>query len=230
MTKPKTIKTPKTKPFGENRFIKVRAHYLKMLAPFISSEETRYYLHGIYIVPASTGVYLVATDGRRMGIIHDPDGVTNARFICPVNKALLDSCKKDTSAVFCGRSVFIVPSKDCEKVKGLATAQKKAIFSAILAPIDGVYPDWQKVLPTKLSRRQRPMSINPVYIVDFIKVLRAAGIDMKYSSCLNFYQTGGSNDPLIVRHPKLPEFVGLQMPMRIDPIEPLPNWLPKKAQ
>jgi hypothetical protein len=60
----------------------VRAGYLLATEPFISKEETRYYLRGIHIEPhPRTGAILVATDGHTMSCIHNVDAIVSGESL-----------------------------------------------------------------------------------------------------------------------------------------------------
>lgn len=229
-TKPVKTAAKQRAPFGADRWIVTKAKYLRMLAPFVSKEETRYYLHGIHVEPAKQGIILVATDGHRMGIIHDVDGSAKSPFICAVSKgALAYKAREDALAVFSGQMLGIVPAQYARAVKGPKTAISYAEYIETLGPVDGTYPEWRKVVPAEIKHRLRPLSFNARYVADFAKVIEAAGKKTDFGAGFNFYQTGGPTDPVVARTPAVPEFVGLLMPMRVDSMEPLPTWLAKKA-
>lgn len=228
-SKPKKL----AKPFGHDRFIVVKAKYLRMLEHFVSKEEVRYYICGIYIEPNETGgATLVATDGHRMGVVHDATARVRKPFICSLSPDLMrfarQDCKNDpdVAVVFPGLSAHLIPSKLIARTQGPKSASSFATFNTSAPPIDGDYPNWRGVFPDTIKRRLRPMTVNTKYIGDFSKVSEAAGLDQHG---WGFFQTGGKIDPLIVRHALIPEFIGLQMPMRLGEIEPLPSWLPAKA-
>ena len=221
--------TKKTKPFGTDRWVVTKARYLRMLAPLASTEETRYYLRGVHVEASAAGIVLVATDGHRLGVVHDGGGTARGTWINPVSKHLVAAAakmEKDAVAMFCGRAAFLVPAADASKVKGPKTVERYATFIERNDPIDGTFPDWRRVIPKKVVQRQRPMTINGQYVADFNKVAKAAGILGEGGGAgFLFFQTGGEPDPLFVRHPLIPEFCGIQMPMRGDKIEPIPDWL-----
>ncbi|ASY56470.1 DNA polymerase III subunit beta [Sinorhizobium sp. CCBAU 05631] len=105
---------------------------LRFVSPFISTEETRYYLNGVCL----DGDVLVATDGHRMGVHpHGFDGGAFDRGIIP----------KDV--------VFALLSMPAPK--GLSVSKEKprveirmdgARIRAKL--IDGKFPDWRRVVPS----------------------------------------------------------------------------------
>lgn len=50
---------------------------------FVSTDETRYYLDGVYVEPVAKGCRLVATDGHRLGAFHAPGGFAGDARIWP---------------------------------------------------------------------------------------------------------------------------------------------------
>ena len=50
----------------------VNPEKLWITANFQSTEQTRYYLCGVFIEPADEGVTMTATDGHRLVTCHDP--------------------------------------------------------------------------------------------------------------------------------------------------------------
>ena len=88
----------KSPPFEpKNRSIVVASKYVSMIATFVSTEEARYYLTGIYIERHPVkGVVMVATDGHRMAVIHDENGLFKGKggWICPVPEGVFRACRK----------------------------------------------------------------------------------------------------------------------------------------
>lgn len=55
--------------------------------PFVSSDECRYYLQGIHVsVAPKGGALCAATDGRRLGVAHDADGIVYEEVIARLPK------------------------------------------------------------------------------------------------------------------------------------------------
>lgn len=232
--KPKTVRRRPAR-----RFIVTRGRYLRMLAPFVSREETRYYIHGIHVErhPAR-GLLLVATDGHRMAIVHDAGGtMTGAPAVCPVSReALTAAARIDREArgsIYC-RAVF--RGDDLwlgEGVEGQKPPVPRTAVGArdgqqfVLPAIDGVFPPWRRVVPRKLAYRQLPVAINARYVADFLKVGVAAGLKGHEAEHFLFWQ-GPQPGPLVVRSRLIPEFVGLQMPVAGGRLDPLPDWLSGK--
>jgi DNA polymerase III sliding clamp (beta) subunit (PCNA family) len=222
MAKAKTAKT-ETKPSmpAASRWVVTDARYLRMLVPFTTGEETRYYLRGIHVEPAAQGIILVATDGHRLGAIHDPSGVTNKSHINPVSPAALDFLKKmereesePINAIFGNDRLYLLTESRLMQVRTIADADRLARYSEFLEPIDGTFPAWRGVFPQGEMQVPAPMAFNTRYVGDFASIGRD----------VHFYQHGTNADPVVVRCPEVPEFVGLLMPVRFNEPMPLPAW------
>ncbi len=130
----------------------------------ISTEETRYYLNGVYMAfcnyEGRKAVRFVATDGHRLNVCTLPE--------C---KPLLASEKLD-------RINAIIPRLACETILRIARQAEpddnddlvdnitvrqhlKAVvfegpgWEVATKMIDGTYPDWQRVIPTTKERETR---------------------------------------------------------------------------
>jgi len=76
-----------------DREIAVSARAVAMVLPFVGRDRRfRPALCGVIVEPhpAGDGVFCVATDGHRMAIAHDPNGISNGAWINPVPKLLAD--------------------------------------------------------------------------------------------------------------------------------------------
>jgi DNA polymerase-3 subunit beta len=114
---------------------------LSLTAPCISTEETRYYLNGVFLTrkPDSTTLRAVATDGHRMAVIDDatkaPEGL----------KAIVP-----TIAVKCILHLVDRRANDDVTVQ-IAERRIRVISGAIRLDcklIDGTFPDYTRVLPS----------------------------------------------------------------------------------
>ena len=110
-----------------------------------STEETRYYLNGLYIHPKDEGetkvLRIVATDGHRLACVESPlpDGAASMQGVILPRKTVAEIRKllDDTSA----ESVKIALSDS--KVR--FTMDDITLASKL---IDGTYPDYERVIPT----------------------------------------------------------------------------------
>ena len=128
------------------------AHRFWLAHQFASTEETRYYLNGVYIEPgAEGGVVMVATDGHVMAIVNDPTGSIDAPAIVGLAafKSALSACKPigrhEPDSVRCALDGDALEVTERRK----AGEEWRDEFLAKAAPvlIDGSFPDWRRVLP-----------------------------------------------------------------------------------
>lgn len=165
--------------------IEVNGNLFRAVMAFASTEETRYYLNGVYIEPHETGALLVATDGHRLVCVHDVDAKCDKAAIVklpPVMLAALapekiviqdegdeEECGGDTQSTYAegpARSLTI-------DADGIATVGKE-LRSAHSVFIDGKYPDWRKVVNAiDLVESAGPFQMfNCEYLATFAKMAR----------------------------------------------------------
>ena len=79
----------------DNTKIIINAKLALDMLPFISSEKSRYYLHGISVERAPIGgVIMVATDGYALGAMHDSEGyIQGPTQIVRLGKEVISSIK-----------------------------------------------------------------------------------------------------------------------------------------
>ncbi|WP_162176772.1 beta clamp domain-containing protein [Acidiphilium angustum] len=145
----------------------LRLCHLEALVPFISNEETRYYLNGVSVKRHPTeGLAFCATDGHVLGLVHDPDAVHTGedQFILrvsdliPAAKLVWKGWSKNKSAATWERYIvidrskstvatvrFVIGSSPQEILKGEGKDYSLPIDNPI---IDGTFPDYTKVFPT----------------------------------------------------------------------------------
>ena len=121
----------------------------------ISTEETRYYLNGIYLhaVDGETGPTLraVATDGHRLAQaeVEAPDGTAGMPAVIVPRKTvaeaqkLLDGLENDVSVEVSDAKIRITASTDAGEV----------VLTSKL--IDGTFPDYNRVIPTGNDKELR---------------------------------------------------------------------------
>lgn len=103
---------------------------LKALMRFAGDKDVRYYLNGIYFDPAG---FAVATDGHRLMAVHiEPFAAGVPGFIVP--RAVVEAALKRQKGMAKYRYTFGVDALTFDGVS--------------YTPIDGRYPDWQRVVAT----------------------------------------------------------------------------------
>lgn len=117
----------------------------------ISTEETRYYLNGVFVHPVGLSLRFAATDGHRLarqmidgpiGAASWPEMIIGRRTVAVLDKLLAGAIKADDAAVTevsaagAGRVQFSLPAADGGDVLLVAKT------------IDGSFPDYVRVIPT----------------------------------------------------------------------------------
>jgi DNA polymerase-3 subunit beta len=235
---------------------RVNPKYFAAMALFMAKQDVRYYLNGISVEPhPDGGAIIVATDGHRLAVIHDPDGwCTQQIIVGEIKKPLLDACKKRArrhyqeeapAALWIGQHGSVVTRlpavQSGEKAEHLAPADlfgELCLFNCRTSIVDGVFPNWRRLLSMKRNRTADPFpTINAGYLND---VSLAQDIILgKGSFGRGTYvrgvsiETVGANCSIVVRtlgsdlHDR---FVALIMPMHQDPAEAiLPSFLPQEV-
>jgi DNA polymerase-3 subunit beta len=107
----------------------------------ISTEETRYYLNGIYLHEAGSGAFLraVSTDGHRLAQaqIARPDGAKGMPGVIVPRKTVLEVAK-----LFDGMDDDVEVQVSASKIR---FAAGNLVLTSKL--IDGTFPDYERVIP-----------------------------------------------------------------------------------
>lgn len=153
----------------QNSVAIVRQSILAAFQPFISKEETRYYLRGVHIEGHPVqGAVLVATDGHMMAVAHDPDGYTaglnqvwavgDMGYLLKSKLPKLNRYMDPPEQSWVKLSVNPLLKLDArgsihhaQTAEGLAADDAKALahMQGPLA-IDGVFPPWRRVVPNRM--------------------------------------------------------------------------------
>jgi len=176
---------------------------LKAALVCASSEESRYYLRGVFL--GTTG-HLVTTDGHRM-------------FVARLNE-------RPTADV-------IVPYDAVTAALKMAGARVKEIEVDLAAnrigqiqytPVDGTFPDWRRVVPTGLEQPSTKPELNDgpehvhfnhAYIGDFAKM--AAILCGKAKEAQSMLHVTTASGPALVTFGDRADCFGVIMPVRRKP-------------
>lgn len=200
----------------------ININSIKAAAPFMSTEETRYYLCGMLFQKN----LVVATDGHRLAVIKpvNYEGF-DGEFIMPsdcIKKIISQKIPKtktgyvqiDTEA-----KTAKVFSDHPEEAKGYA--QSLGLFK--YEPIDGKFPDWRRIIPaTDKYETPTGFAVNPKYMGEF----------QSFGTQISIYPHNERSGAAIIRN-KTDHFeaFGLIMPMRDrerDEIT-IPTWIKEAA-
>ncbi len=224
--------------------ITIRANMYAAAMEFASTDATRYYLQGVCIERAqgdNKGVLLIATDGAVMGVVNDAAGGCEGDWpdlpsvILMLSKEGLKACKSQGSESYRTIQIDVNPFRvdivaRYVDSRGCATnpADCDIVFTDHGATlIDGVFPDWRKVIPNENSMQNTPCNIAPKQLMRFDKAARllleyGPRVVVELSTCKGCED----HSPMHVRVNAANEFYGVIMPTRAaPPVTYRPKWL-----
>lgn len=206
-------------------FVQTKAEYFDLLAPIMAGNgEPRFYLQGVAIQPHPVaGVYVVASDGHRIGVFHDENGVfqgaQDTTLILPVPTELRQAARPRKSDVR-DRLLTFDDGRASVTLYDDAAESEHVYWSADLSPIDGKFPEWLRVFPRNVPGDGAVDSVNPHYLADFCRIAKSSG---KYPEIRCYH---GPPDRAMVVLTARDDFAGLIMPMRSAAIlDDVPEWL-----
>lgn len=180
-------------------------NYLKSCVLCASDETHRYYLNGVCLqYDGAANLVAIATDGHRMvcfNVDFAKEGYDIEPFSMIIPKQIIEGIKVDKTI----KNVSLVLSTSQEKPY-LQYGHNKYYFD----PIDGTFPEWQRVVPTALSHVVA--QFNPKYIMDFQKIRKIWGKD-SYGPSIAHNGTGPALINLNLVAEKIEGF-GVIMPYR----------------
>lgn len=210
--------------------INIDTRALRAASIFVSDEETRYYLKGVYIEPSPAGgVIAVAMDGHRLAAIHDPYGVAERPAILAMewsSKALKEAKREmtprrldlDLGEKPIPKAIAANVMGNCSEVKGsdkLDPGEQVDVIS--VSEIDGTFPAWRFIVPyhgLKESFAAGHFGINTAYVDDCRKAALAyLPKDQLKGMVFRRKEVG---DPVIITATALPNVLFLVMPLRKD--------------
>lgn len=206
-----------------------RADRLRLANLFRSTEETRYYLNGIFIDPLPDGgVRLSATDGHRLCMFRDDAGFTSAPCIAMLPKSALDAVKRCKHRDFVwfgvvgehdgkGRhearifNAFEAPVSELADIREAMEdiTNPHVVWAGAVEMIDGEFPDIEYVVPARRAETSVGAAFNQKLMAAFGEV---AG-DLGGASVCRIYPSG--KDPAIIDCGRA-DFLGVLMPIGHD--------------
>ncbi len=183
----------------------VDAKKLAAVAMVQSTEQTRYYLCGVYF---ENGL-CVATDGHRLMVAHDKQieiAQDESRPIYPVSKKAITAMKnkRAISVVFNNKTLTVYADG------GYGDADGEILHIEPCIEIDGAFPEWRRVLPNTVSDVSKAY-FNAGYLADLDKIAKVlTGQKMTAVSIV-----GDDNaSPHLVRFDDIDDVIGVLMPMK----------------
>ncbi len=199
--------------------IYVDANLFRIAAFAVSTDETRYYLFGVYIEPHPVkGVIMTATSNHVLTTIHDESGDMGgcSPAIVKLPGKVLAECKaKKTKRTTTEPRLLVDPSADLAvvQVDGEETARAYRVI------VDGTFPDWRRVHPSQVKDRAGADAAFS-HLVMRVLVDTAAALESPM-----VMSNVDANDVALVNFPGRSHVSCLAMPFRADTTPRRPYWL-----
>ena len=174
---------------------------------WVSKEETRYYLQGVYVQPHPVmGAFLVSTDGHGLIVVYDRSAIVTEAAIVKLTPDALKACKPgardtDDMRLISNGEELPLEVKSGEKTIALSYDWK----------VDGTYPDWQRVCPSHIEK-PTAAHFNPVLLARMTKVGEELEHDNKRAARPMTIIANGQGPALV--HFNFPDAFGVLMPVR----------------
>lgn len=202
---------------------------LRALLTVACERDVRFYLNGVCLDTTGPEPVMVATDGCRMLVVRVPRLVSTLPAGCYViPRAMLESVKP----VKLGRGQGDAPVTltVLAPIAGADTGRAELVGATTAsAPlVDGRFPDWRRVVPSKLTGK--PAQYNGDYLADLTTAARLlAGAKRTDTACFPVIaHNGDSTDRMgaaLVSFPSTPDAFAVLVPMRTDPVPTVaPHW------
>lgn len=186
---------------------------------FVSEDESRYVLNGIYFAVTKGQILLVATDGRRIAVLKSElSGRVNSQCDFILKKDVLTHLESKIS------TDLVTIEYDSQSRK-ISLQAERSYITLTTDAIEGNYPNWREVIPKSIAEKHnRPhLYFNADYLEDYAKVANIYGKDG-----LHIVFTGGELEPAVARIEGVRNFISVVMPMREADVDgELPSWLRK---
>lgn len=212
--------------------VEINRNILIAMEGVSSRDSSRFVLyHTINIEVSKNTCIVTATDGRRLATV-----ATGIVLVKPTKKvcltlriphAMLRALPKSKQ---CGINVILSYDETSEAHPNPVTflSDLKSENSFSVDPVEGTFPKWRQIVPTKLDR----VALSPTFnwrllegIVKCAEVIQGKNGDFS-SPGLTLYQADAIS-AMVARFGSVPNFIGVIMPMRVDDpsAASLPEWL-----
>jgi DNA polymerase III sliding clamp (beta) subunit (PCNA family) len=209
----------------------VDANLFRLVNTTIGKDETRYYINGVSIEPhPEAGAIMVATDGHRMLVAYDENGICEEKIIVKLPKYALAECKAKL-----GTSKLLEIDHDVAgsaKVINVTGKNDDKKFEDVLIAynvlIDGTFPDWRRVVPDLASDEAPATAVG--FNTKYLKEFGALGLEI--SNTIDgagpafVLHKPSATSPTIIRWSGARNIFGVFMPMRFDDRGPaIPSFI-----
>jgi len=191
---------------------------LKAMSEIAPAKEIRYYLCGVYFECNQASTRLAATDGHCLGVYESNQenqidaGAIN--FIMPLEIIkLLKIVHKQWDQV----TITIERKHETELdlITG-GTIQVAGGPAISWKAVDGRFPDYIRVLPSE-TMSGATAQFDPALVQKFVKAAKCLGLSTKNGVPIG--HNGGGSALIALNNPN---FIGVIMPMRVEPVTSVP--------
>lgn len=202
---------------------------LRALLTVAGERDVRFYLNGVCLDTTGPAPVFVATDGARMLVVRAEPLVSTLPPGCYViPRAMLEAVKPVKLGRGQGDAPVTLTVEAALPGADTGRAELVGATTATAPLVDGRFPDWRRVVPSKLTGK--PCQYNTDYLAEFGTVARllvsAKRGEMVFPTFAHNGESGGRRmDAALVTFPRSPDAFGVLMPMRADPVPTVaPHW------
>jgi len=191
---------------------------LKAMSEIAPAKEIRYYLCGVYFECNQASTRLVATDGHCLGVYESNQenqiGGGAINFIMPLEIIkLLKIVHKQWEEVTI--TIERKHENELDLITG-GTIQVSGGPAISWKAVDGRFPDYIRVLPTQ-TMSGATAQFCPAIVQKFVKAAKCLGLSTKNGVPIG--HNGGGSALIALGDPN---FIGVIMPMRVEPVTSTP--------
>jgi len=191
---------------------------LKAMSEIAPVKDIRFYLNGVYFECNQASTRLVATDGHCLGVYESNQenqidaGAIN--FIMPLDvikllKVVHKQCEEVTV------TIERKHENELDLITG-GTIQVAGGPAISWKAVDGRFPDYIRVLP-KETMSGKTAQFCPAIVQKFVKAAKCLGLSTKNGVPIG--HNGGGSALIALNNPN---FIGVIMPMRVEPVTSTP--------
>ncbi|QMV32521.1 RusA-like Holliday junction resolvase [Ralstonia phage Anchaing] len=190
--------------------INVPLRTLKAALQVAAKGDIRFYLNGVLVQAWVNETRCVAADGHMLAAIRSeqdndvPAGDAPVEFVIP--RDVLDGIKATATQVQSTDCVLAGPDD-----AGRWTLQVGASEMRVFAPLDGKFPDYRRVIPTRVSRVIA--QVNPALLARMASCIETMNGKSKSGKSIDMHLHHNGEGGVLVTS-KYNNFVGVIMPVR----------------
>ena len=223
----------------------VDANLIAAAAIFKAKADVRSYLEGIRIEPhPDKGIFVIGTDGHRMLIAHDEYGTADQAITIKPTTAFIAAAKKakglfgTPAKAICNDGLLFITIAATETCFTPEVNHKYTPFIEAAEELEGTYPDWQRIMPEKISANFPVAAMNHKYVADISKALQIFTPSTRHPIAFRFYSSAKTADEAdstsviaMSSSPLAHNLLFVIMPMREQhKAQSLPGWMPPKTE